>query len=158
MDIKCKYDKLVSVKSLRPHPKNRNRHPQDQIDRLVDLLSYQGIRAPIIVSNRSSLIVKGHGTLKAIIKAGETKAPVVYQDFETEEQEYAFLQSDNAIAGWADLDFSGISIDMAELGPDLNIDMLGIKNFVVDVADKGFDPSERPEKKHKTCPHCGADL
>ena len=62
--------------------------------------------------------------------------PVVYQDFENEEAEYAFLQADNAIALWAELDFSGINSDIADLGPDFDIDMLGIKNFTIDVSEK----------------------
>ena len=95
MNIHCKYDELVSPKTLKLHPKNRNQHPKDQIDRLAKLIEYQGIRAPIVVSNLSGFIVKGHGTLMALQKLGLKEIPVVYQKFENEDQEYAFLQSDN---------------------------------------------------------------
>ncbi|NDD53270.1 site-specific DNA-methyltransferase [bacterium] len=79
--------------------------------------------------------------------------PVVYQDFDSEEAEYAFIQADNAIALWAELDLSGINADIADLGPDFDIDLLGIKNFEIDVADKDFEadedeiPEARPEPK-----------
>ena len=74
--------------------------------------------------------------------------PVVYQDFDNVDQEYAFIQSDNAIALWAELDFSGINADIGELGPDFNIDMLGLKDFTIDVADKyeDKDADEVPEE------------
>jgi DNA modification methylase len=77
--------------------------------------------------------------------------PVVYQDFDTDEAEYAFIQADNAIALWAELDLSGINSDLPELGPDFDIDMLGIKNFEIDVADKDFeaDEDEVPEARPK---------
>lgn len=150
MIIHCRYDELAGVHALKPHPKNRNRHPEDQIDRLAKILAYQGIRAPIVVSKRSGFIVKGHGTLAAIQKNGWTQAPVVYQDFENDEQEYAFVQSDNAVAAWAELDLSGINADIGDLGPDFDIDLLGIKDFVLEPVDKlppGCDEDEVPEPK-----------
>jgi DNA modification methylase len=139
MKIHCKYDALVNPKDLQDHPKNRNKHGQDQIDRLAELYKYHGIRHPIIVSNLTKKIVAGHGRKLAAIRAGVTEMPVVYQDFDSTEAEYAFIQADNAIALWADLDLAGINSDIGDLGPDFNIDMLGIKDFVLEFAEK-FEP------------------
>jgi len=136
MNIHCKYDQLIEPKKLVDHPKNRNKHSKEQIERLIKLYEYHGIRHPIIVSNHSQYIVAGHGRKQAAIKGGIKEFPVVYQDFDSEEAEYAFLQADNAIALWAELDLSGINTDLPELGPDFDIDWLGIKNFTIDVADK----------------------
>lgn len=149
MIIQCKYDELVNVDELKPYPKNRNKHSPEQIERLSKILIYQGVRAPIVVSKLSGSIVKGHGTLEAIKKNSWLKAPIVYQDFETLEQEYAFVQSDNAIASWAELDLSGINSDLGDLGPDFDIDLLGIEDFVLEPADKeaGCDEDEVPEPK-----------
>lgn len=146
--INCEYEKLVPVKELKPHPKNRNDHPDDQIARLARVIEYQGFRHPIIVSNLSGFIVAGHGRLAAAKKLKIKEVPVDYQDFGSEEQEYAFLVSDNAVALWAELDLSGINADLGDLGPDFDIDLLGIKNFTLDVADKEglTDPDEIPEK------------
>jgi len=135
MNIHCKYDSLVKVNSLKPHPKNRNKHPDEQIERLAKILKYQGVRAPIVVSRRSGKIVKGHGTLQAIKKNGWQEAPIVIQDFEDDDQEWLFLQSDNAIANWAELDLKGINADLSELGP-FDIDLIGIKDFEVEPLDK----------------------
>ena len=148
MNIHCRYDKLVPVKELKPHSKNRNKHPKEQIERLSRILSYQGIRAPIVVADAPfNCIAKGHGTLDAIKHNGWKEAPVVYQKFDSEEQLYAFVQSDNAIANWAELDLSGINLDLPDLGPDFDIDMLGIKDFTLDAAEKEglTDPDEVPE-------------
>lgn len=135
MNIHCKYDSLVEVSLLKPHPKNRNKHPQDQIDGLAKILKYQGIRAPIVVSKRSNKIVKGHGMLQAIKANHWDKAPVVYQDFKDDDQEWLYVQSDNAIASRSELDLSEINADLAELGP-FDIDLLGIKNFTVDLNER----------------------
>lgn len=149
MNIHCKYDSLVEVDSLKPHPKNRNKHPQDQVERLAKILKYQGVRAPIVVSNRSNKIVKGHGTLQAIKANQWDKAPVVYQDFEDDDQEWLFVQSDNAIASWAELDLKGINADIGELGP-FDIDLIGIKDFVVEPAEKDLGDEEATPEIRET--------
>jgi len=110
MKVLCKYDELVKVDSLKPYPKNRNVHPPDQIERLALLLRKHGIRAPIVVAKAPyDCIAKGHGTLEAIKLNGGATAPVVYQDFESPEMLYAYVQSDNAIQVWADLDLKNFS-------------------------------------------------
>lgn len=126
----------IEIDKLRPHPKNRNQHSEEQIKRLSELIQYQGWRVPIIVSKRSGFIVAGHGRLSAAKQLNQTRVPVHYQDFESEEQEYAFLTSDNAIAAWSELDLAAINVDIQELGPDFDIDLLGIRNFVVDMSEK----------------------
>jgi len=141
MNIHCKFDELVDVSKLKPHPKNRNKHPESQIERLAKILKYQGLRAPIVVSRLSGKIVKGHGTLQAIKHNGWDKAPVVMQDFEDNDQEWLFVQSDNAIAMWAELDLQGINQDLGELGP-FDIDLVGIKDFTVTPEEKPYGDEE----------------
>ena len=135
MRIEAKDVRLVPIGELKANPKNRNIHPQDQIDRLAEIIQYQGFRQPVVVSNRSGLVVAGHGRLMAAKKLGLEQVPVLFQDFESEEQEYAFGVSDNAVAAWAELDLSGINLDIGDLGPDFDLDMLGIKGFTLDVAE-----------------------
>lgn len=146
MKIHCKFDKMVKVKELKDHPKNRNKHGSDQIERLAEIYKFQGIRHPIIVSKKSGHIVAGHGRKLAAVRAGLLEMPVVYQDFESDAQEYAFIQSDNAIALWADLDIQGIKTDALELGDDFDFKMIGLKDFELE-PEKEFqsDPDEVPE-------------
>ena len=154
MDLKlhCRYDQLVPVDELKPHEKNRNIHPEAQIERLSKLIEDQGMRAPIVVSKRSGQIVKGHGTLLAIRRLGSSVAPVVYQDIESDDSEYRFLIGDNAISSWSELDLSGINTDLADIGP-MEIDLLGLPDFTVDINEK--PQKEKKEKAPKNCPHCG---
>lgn len=158
--IECSYDELKDPKYLKDHPKNPNKHGSDQIERLADLYKHHAIRHPIIVSKLSGFIVAGHGRKLAAIRAGIKEFPVEFQSFDSSESEYAFMISDNAISLWADLDFSAINLEMPNLGPDFNIDMLGINNFTLDMAEKEFDPSDDTSKDNqgKQCPHCGEFL
>lgn len=136
IEIHCRYDELLPIHEVKFHPKNRNNHPKDQIERLAEILKYQGWRYPIKISNLSGCIVSGHGRVLAARHLGLDTVPVQRQDYETEEQEYADLISDNSIASWSELDLSSINSDIVDLGPDFNIDLLGIKDFVVEPIDK----------------------
>ncbi len=138
MQTRCTFDKLVHIKELKPHPKNRNKHPKDQIDRLAKILEYQGWRYPIKVSNQSGFITSGHGRILAAKQLKWKEVPVNFQDYENEAQEYADVQADNAIASWSELDMSAINGDICDIGPDFDIDLLGIQGFVV-------EPAELPE-------------
>lgn len=130
---------MVKVCDLVPNTKNPNRHSDEQIDRLCEIIKYQGFRDPLIVSTRSGYIVSGHGRLMAAKKLGIEEVPVTMQDFEDEDQEYAAIVSENSIASWAELDLSSINAQIPEFDPSFNIDLLGIKDFVIEPADKMSD-------------------
>lgn len=139
MKINCSYDELVELHKIIPNPKNPNKHPEKQIERLAKIIDYQGQRHPVIVSKRSGFVVVGHGRLEAIKKLGWEKCAVNFQDFKDEAEEYSFIVSDNAIAEWAELDLSAINTEMLDLGPDFDVDLLGLENFTIEPIEK-FDP------------------
>jgi site-specific DNA-methyltransferase (adenine-specific) len=147
VQVQCEFTEFLDLDVLHPHPKNRNSHPQDQIERLALLIENHGFRHPIILSKRSGFIVAGHGRVEAAKYLGIKYVPVDYQDFDSDEAEYAFLISDNAIASWSELDLGAINADIGELGPDFDIDLLGIRNFEIDVANKDplCDEDDAPE-------------
>jgi hypothetical protein len=70
----------------------------------------------------------------------------MFQDFENEAQEYAYLTSDNAIALWSELDLSYVNAEMLDLGPDFDIDLLGIKDFSIEPAEKYESKNEENGK------------
>lgn len=151
MKVQSKDIVLEDISKLVFNPKNNNKHPKEQIDRLAKLIEFQGFRNPVVVSNRTGFVVAGHGRIEAAKKLKMDKVPVMYQDFESEAQEYAYLTSDNAIAAWAELDLSAVNTEMLDLGPDFDIDLLGIKDFVIEPIEK-FEPQsdedEVPEVVH----------
>ena len=101
--IRCEHTELVSPKKLKDHPKNPNRHPQNQIDALAGNIQAFGWRHPIIVSKRSGFIVAGHGRRDAAIQLG-CKAPIDYQDFTSDEEEISVLIADNVIPELSHMD------------------------------------------------------
>ena len=101
MKVHCTHNQMVALSELKGHPKNRNKHPKEQIERLAKILKYQGWRYPVKVSKLSGFVTSGHGRIDAAKLNGWTSAPVNFQEYESEEQEYADVQADNAIASWA---------------------------------------------------------
>ena len=156
----CVHDKIVDCIELVMNPKNPNTHPAKQIELLGKIISNQGWRAPITVSNRSGFIVKGHGRLEAAFKAGIEKAPVDYQDYESEAAEHADMVADNKLA------------DLAEFNNDKLSELLSdLKVLDIDMELTAFDPNEIDEitspnmvdppgegagqPKEVECPQCG---
>lgn len=156
--IKAEEIKFVDVEKIIPHEKNMNIHSKEQLDRLAEIIRYQGFRVPLIVSNLSGKLICGHARLEVAKKMGFKKVPVIFQDFEDTDQEYAAMVSENSIASWAELDLSLINLEIENLGPDFDIDLLGIKDFKL---DPNFSPGTEDEqgkldeKKMTKCPKCG---
>lgn len=114
-DVFCAYDKMVPIGDIRPNPRNPNQHPDSQIELLARIIAENGWRAPITVSTRSGLVVRGHGRLMAARKAGLTECPVDYQDYESDEQELQDLLADNRIAELAEIDEGMLSDVLSEI-------------------------------------------
>ena len=139
MEIKSKEIKIVDIDLLIENPKNNNIHPEDQIERLAKLIKHTGFRNPLVVSNRSGFVLCGHGRIAAAKKAGLKELPVIYQDFNDEAEEYSYMTADNAIHNWSSIDLLKVNTEMLDFGPDFDIDLLGIKDFVIEPIEK-FEP------------------
>jgi hypothetical protein len=163
MKINCSHDELVSLHKIIPNPKNPNKHSPEQIERLSKLIDYQGQRHPIIVSKRSGFVVVGHGRLEAIKKLGWDSAAVNFQDFNDEAQEYSFVVSDNAVSEWSSLDLGMVNTEMLDLGPDFDLELLGLKKFDIDVLDysdknEEIDTENFGNDLEHQCPKCGFEF
>ncbi|MBE0430130.1 MAG: ParB N-terminal domain-containing protein [Thermoleophilia bacterium] len=122
-EIHCSYDELVDLVALVPHPRNPNTHPANQIELLAKIIRHQGWRAPITVSKRSGFIIRGHGRLMAAQTLGVEQAPVDYQDYASEAEEWADLIADNRIAELAEINNDALTALMAELSEAGDLDM-----------------------------------
>lgn len=130
MQFNCSYTELVNISKLIPNPKNANKHPPKQIERLAKIIDFQGQRSPIVVSKRSGFITKGHGRLLAMHKLGWTEVAVDYQDYLSEAQEYADIIADNEIARWAELDKELLmnELELIDLG---DYELLGLEKELI---------------------------
>lgn len=138
--------RMVPLADIKLNPNNRNKHPADQVARLAELYRYHGMRQALTVSNQSGLLVAGEGRWLAAQAAGLDEVPVSFQDFDSPEQEYAYGVADNGISEWAELDLSAINMDLQELGPDFDLNMLGLQGFVLEPADIAYPDLPQGDK------------
>lgn len=143
----------IELSKLKPDPENTNRHPKDQIERLAKIIEYQGWRHPIIAT-KDNVIRAGEGRYLAAKKLKLKKVPVCYQDFKDDDQLRSFVTSDNAIASWAELDLAMINSQVGDFDPSFDIDLLGLKDFTIDIAERlepQIDEDEVPEPAEPVC-------
>ena len=96
MDIQvyCAHSRMVDTEAMVEPPRNPNRHSDKQISLLAKIIKSQGWRNPIVVSNRSGFIVKGHCRLAAA-RSGENSA----EGDEEEVDEPGFAVVENQLFG-----------------------------------------------------------
>ena len=124
--VHCACAGLADVADLRPHPKNPNRHPDEQIALLAKNIRALGWRHPVIVSRLSGCIVAGHARVEAARLLQVAQVPVDYQAFAGETEETAYLIADNRLAELAERDNEAIRGLLAELGGgEMDVDLTG---------------------------------
>jgi ParB-like chromosome segregation protein Spo0J len=168
--VHCAHDGIVDISTLRPNPRNPNRHPDTQIDLYAKAIAGNGWRRPITISNLSGMITRGHGALLAARKLGLKTAPVDYQDYASEALEMADIVADNRLAELAELSLTGVKDILLELNTgDFDMDLTGfdageMERLMTSFTTPDFLPTsadEQPrldEKAKVTCPNCGHEF
>ena len=163
IEVKCSFDKMIKLSEIVENPENPNTHSEAQIERLAEIIDFQGMRSPLVISKRSGFLTKGHGRLMALKYLRVDCAPVDFQDYENEAQEYADMVADNEIARWATLDTQKLKEGSEFLKKmDFNLDLLGVKEF--NYFDENERPIDNPEidpnnmNTNNVCPECGYEF
>ena len=142
MRVLCAHTSLSDPATLKPNPENPNRHSAHQIQLLAAIIQEQGWRAPITVSKRSGLIVRGHGRLEAALLMGCDNVPVDEQDYANEAEELADLLADNRLSELAELDEADLKKVIEKLrqaDPTFDVELTG---FMEDEITKLFAEEE----------------
>lgn len=135
-----------------PNPKNPNQHPDNQIQLLGRIIRQTGWRAPITVSKRSGFIVKGHGRLAAALLEGMKEAPVDYQTYTNDAEEYADLVADNRIAELAETDQKLLADIFADIDTgEIPMELTGytedeVENLVTALAEALHNDLNEPDE------------
>jgi ParB-like chromosome segregation protein Spo0J len=155
IEIKCNYTKLVPIETLVEHPRNRNRHSIEQIERLAKIIKARGWRESVVLSKKSGFVVCGNGRKQVAEYLKMSQVPVDEQDFKNEAEEIQHMNAHNEIARWAELDVHGLITDIKELKldeqEDFDFDDLGLKfdlNSMLEDVDLPNVDNEIKEKKY----------
>lgn len=99
----------VPLDSLRPHPRNYCRHPEDQLAHLAQSLREHGVYRNVVVA-RDGTILAGHGVVQAARMLGLDAIPVCRLALDPDEpRALKVLAGDNEIRHLAEADDRALS-------------------------------------------------
>ena len=148
----CSHDDIIPTINLKENPLNPNFHPEEQIKLLADIIERTGWRQPITISNRSNFIVKGHGRLAAAKLKGWCNVPVDYQDYSSQDEEYADLIADNRLAELSEIQ-NDVMAELIEAFDDSELlyltgyDDEAIDDILKSISDDEEEQQEEEEEK-----------
>ena len=151
---------MIPIGSIHPYERNAKKHPQEQIDQIINSIKAFGMNDPIGVWGKDNIIVEGHGRYLALCQMGENgKIPVIHLDNLTEEQRKAYALTHNKLTMNTDFDFDTLEDELNDLYDFFDMADFGFEemenNSYADDSPMGFkDFSEDVETKYK-CPKCG---
>ncbi len=127
--------RLVSVNKLKPYKNNARKHPDKQIQQIVNSIKQYGFMNPVLVDGNYR-IMAGHGRVEAAKKIGMKEVPVISTDHLSEDQIRAFIIADNKIAqnaGWHN-DILSIELEYLSTVEEFNVDeVTGFETAEIDL-------------------------
>lgn len=112
--VRCAFSQMLPIGDVKPRPDNPNQHPAEQIRLLAKIIKHQAWRGPIVISNQSGLVTRGHGRLLAARELGLETVPVDFQDYDSDKQEWDDVVADNKIAELSSFDEGAMARELAE--------------------------------------------
>jgi hypothetical protein len=95
---------LIALASLKPHPRNYRKHPEDEINHIIASIKTHGFYKNIVVA-RDLTILAGHGVVEAAKRMQLEKVPVVRLKLTKDDpRALQIVAADNEIGHLADND------------------------------------------------------
>jgi DNA modification methylase len=92
---------IVSIKDLKPHPRNYRKHPKEQLNHIVESIKENKIYRNVVIA-KDNTILAGHGVIEGLQILEATEAPCIRLDIEPDSPEaLKVLAGDNEIANLA---------------------------------------------------------
>ena len=136
--------KTIKIKDYKPHPKNYNRHPQDQIDELVKSLDLFGQFKNVVVWNK--FILAGHGLIEAAKKRGDKTIDAVDMSKLDEEKALSLMVADNRLPDLAIIDEEQLANIFSEMLAPLDIPGVD-EEFLNDIMVEGLQALDGSKKE-----------
>ena len=125
--VHCPFTRLADPTKLKPHPRNANHHPTEQLASYSKIITRWGWRRAITISGRTGHIIRGHGALQVALAAGWDKVPIEVQEYADDQAELTDLLADNQLARYATTDREALAAVCAELvAQGIDLELAGI--------------------------------
>lgn len=123
----------LSIKSLRPYPRNARSHSKKQIRQIARSIETFGFCNPVLVDDQDQIIA-GHGRVAAAKLLGLESVPTVKLSHLSEVEKRAFILADNRLAEKAGWDREILAIELQALVElDFEVELTGFETADVDV-------------------------
>jgi hypothetical protein len=139
---------------LKPDPANPRRHAKKQVRQIAESIRTFGFVAPILI-DRDGNVIAGHGRLAACRPLGITEVPTLCLDHLTPTQARAFMIADNRLAEiaiWDDRLLAEQLKELALIGLDFNIEVIGFEMGEIDLRIASLDDLPEPDAGPIWCP------
>lgn len=163
----------VALADVRPHPRNYQQHPEDEIRHLMQSLSVHGVYRNVVIAREGTLLA-GHGVVEAARRLGYTHLTMKRMDLDPHEpRALQIVVGDNEIARLALKQEDELVTLLQELSRDDPLALLGTGFdeatlaalaehagvITPDFQPVGVDEQGRlDEKQPITCPACGMEF
>jgi hypothetical protein len=147
-------NETVELQKLKPHPRNYQEHPQDQLDHIKQSITDNGFYRNIVVADDYTILA-GHGVAEAARQLGLETVPVIKLSIDANSsQALKIMTGDNEINNLADVDDRLLSEllkeileidDTALLGTGFNEEQLALLAMVTRPASEIADFNEAAE-------------
>lgn len=115
----------VKVSALKPHPRNYQKHPEEQLAHIEASIREHGFYRNVVVA-RDNTILAGHGVTEAAIRMGLETIPVIRLDIDPNSPAaIKVMVSDNEINNLAEVNDRELTELLRTLVNDNEIDLLG---------------------------------
>ena len=161
--IRCEYDELKDINGIVSilDQDNANTHTSEDIKDMAMTLAQLGWEHPIVIAThperKNPYVQYGNKRAQAAKLAGFTHAPVVFRHYESADIANLTGMADNAHAQRSKMDLGVVNLKLESIDGSLPLEVIGIKNLQVDVADR-YTQEDTKNTKTKTCPKCGENI
>jgi|TARA_Y100000296_G_C5178830_1_gene261972 hypothetical protein len=105
----------IDPRELHPHPRNYVKHPQDQLDHLVESIRENGLYRNIVVA-QDNTIIAGHGVVEASLQVPLDSVAIIRIDVDSEDPKaLKLLASDNEISHLGEVDDRALTEMLREI-------------------------------------------
>ena len=134
---------MIPIDDIQPYSKNAKKHPQEQIDQIINSIKAFGMNDPIGVWGEENIIVEGHGRYLALREMGESgEVPVIHLDNLTDEQRKAYALAHNKLTMNTDFNFDILSSELDDLSDYFDMTDFGFLDNEADEIDESYPESQ----------------
>lgn len=112
---------LRPIDSVKQHPDNPN---NGDVEAVIESIQVNGFNGVITVDKATNTIVAGHTKWAALHALGSPVAPMIFQEWDEDEDVYRFLIGDNEVGKLAKMD-TGLELRILKLLKDTQKGLIG---------------------------------